>query len=140
MLDFIDSADRSANRLIVRHVAMLLPHAMRIVLAIDGDVLVDDVFAPDDDILMDDRADVNDQVVAVDDVSARNDALDVDDAAAAEGSKWLAQIEAENAGDLTPERLAAMERERAAEEAEAAEPLVDEQSSPTGGRRFTRSS
>ena len=66
--------------------------------------------------------------------------IDVDDAAAAEGSKWLAQIEAENAGDLTPERLAAMERERAAEEAEAAEPLVDEQSSPTGGRRFTRSS
>src|SRR2546423_587444 len=35
--------------------------------------------------------------------------VDVDERAAAEGAEWLARIEAENAGDLTPERLAAME-------------------------------
>ena len=62
--------------------------------------------------------------------------IDVDEVAAAEGSEWLAQIEAENAGDLTPERLAAMEREAA--EQENGKSLVDEDSSPTAGRRFTR--
>ncbi|MCX6394272.1 MAG: flavodoxin-dependent (E)-4-hydroxy-3-methylbut-2-enyl-diphosphate synthase [Solirubrobacterales bacterium] len=62
----------------------------------------------------------------------------VDERAAAEGSEWLAQIEAENAHDLTPERLKAMEVEQAARES-AAEPLVDEESSPTAGRRFSRS-
>jgi (E)-4-hydroxy-3-methylbut-2-enyl-diphosphate synthase len=52
----------------------------------------------------------------------------VDEAEAAEGAEWLARIEEENAGELTPERLAAMEAEAAAREAE----------SPTAGRRFTR--
>ncbi|MDQ6914399.1 MAG: flavodoxin-dependent (E)-4-hydroxy-3-methylbut-2-enyl-diphosphate synthase [Actinomycetota bacterium] len=52
----------------------------------------------------------------------------VDEAEAAEGAEWLAEIEAENAGELTPERLAAMEAEAARLEAE----------SPTAGRRFTR--
>jgi (E)-4-hydroxy-3-methylbut-2-enyl-diphosphate synthase len=52
----------------------------------------------------------------------------VDEAESAEGAEWLAQIEAENAGELTPERLAAMEAQAAALEAE----------SPTAGRRFTR--
>src|SRR5437867_13025604 len=33
--------------------------------------------------------------------------VDVDERAAAEGAEWLARIEAENAGDLTPERMAA---------------------------------
>ena len=61
----------------------------------------------------------------------------VDASAAAEGSEWLARIEAENAHDLTPERLAAMEAEQAALEDQA--PLVDEESSPTAGRRFSRS-
>jgi (E)-4-hydroxy-3-methylbut-2-enyl-diphosphate synthase len=52
----------------------------------------------------------------------------VDESQAAEGAALLAEIEAENADDLTPERLAAMEAEAArAEEA-----------SPTAGRRFTR--
>jgi len=64
--------------------------------------------------------------------------IKVDERAAAEGSEWLAQIEAENAHDLTPERLKAMEVEQAARES-AAEPLVDEESSPTAGRRFSRS-
>ncbi len=44
----------------------------------------------------------------------------------------LAEIEAENAHDLTPERLAAMEAEQARAEA------LDEEASPTAGRRFTR--
>jgi (E)-4-hydroxy-3-methylbut-2-enyl-diphosphate synthase len=52
----------------------------------------------------------------------------VDEAEAAEGAEWLARIEAENAGELTPERLAAMEAEAARRESE----------SPTAGRRFTR--
>src|SRR5438270_4165879 len=52
----------------------------------------------------------------------------VDEAEAAEGAEWLAEIEAENAGELTPERIAAMEAEAARREAE----------SPTAGRRFTR--
>ncbi|MEI7889255.1 MAG: flavodoxin-dependent (E)-4-hydroxy-3-methylbut-2-enyl-diphosphate synthase [Actinomycetes bacterium] len=64
--------------------------------------------------------------------------IKVDERAAAEGTEWLAQIEAENAHDLTPERLKAMEAEQAAREG-AAEPLVDEESSPTAGRRFSRS-
>src|SRR5881394_147806 len=52
----------------------------------------------------------------------------VDERLAAEGAEWLAEIEAANAGELTPERLAAMEAQKAAEEAE----------SPVSGRRFTR--
>ena len=63
--------------------------------------------------------------------------IDVDATLSAEGAEWLAKIEAENAHDLTPERLAAMEKAQAAAEAKAA---VDEESSPTSGRRFTRSS
>ncbi len=65
--------------------------------------------------------------------------VEIDQAASAEGAEWLAQIEAENAGDLTPEKLAAMEAAQAALESESAgEPLVDESSSPTAGRRFSR--
>ena len=52
-----------------------------------------------------------------------------DEAEAAEGAEWLAEIEAENAGELTPERLAAMEKAAA---------QLDEAESPTAGRRFTR--
>jgi (E)-4-hydroxy-3-methylbut-2-enyl-diphosphate synthase len=50
-------------------------------------------------------------------------------AEAAEGAEWLAKIEAENAGELTPERIAAMEKAAA---------QLDEAESPTAGRRFTR--
>ena len=35
--------------------------------------------------------------------------VEVDDGEAAEGADWLAKIEEENAGELTPERIAAME-------------------------------
>src|SRR5215218_9273729 len=43
--------------------------------------------------------------------------VEVDERKAAEGAEWLSKIEAENADELTPERLAAMEAAAAAEEA-----------------------
>ncbi len=76
-----------------------------------------------------------------------------DDREAAEGAQWLERIEEENAGELTPERLAALEAKAASAEAMAnatelpmapssnAERKVvslDEDASPTAGRRFTR--
>jgi (E)-4-hydroxy-3-methylbut-2-enyl-diphosphate synthase len=53
----------------------------------------------------------------------------VDEAAAAQGAALLAEIEAENAGEMTPERMAAMEH---------AASQLDEADSPTAGRRFQR--
>src|SRR3954462_317645 len=53
----------------------------------------------------------------------------VDEAEAAEGAQLLAEIEAESAGALTPERIAAMEH---------APSQLDEADSPTAGRRFQR--
>jgi (E)-4-hydroxy-3-methylbut-2-enyl-diphosphate synthase len=63
-----------------------------------------------------------------------------DDAHKAEGAEWLRKIEEENAGDLTPERIAAMEAEAAkvADDITAPRPALDEEASPTAGRRFTR--
>jgi (E)-4-hydroxy-3-methylbut-2-enyl-diphosphate synthase len=54
--------------------------------------------------------------------------IEIDAGDAAEGAEWLERIEAENAGDLTPERLAAMEKAAAERE----------DSSPVAGRRFSR--
>ena len=51
-----------------------------------------------------------------------------DEAAAREGAELLAEIEAANAHDMTPERLAALEKAAA----------LDEDESPTASRRFTR--
>lgn len=79
--------------------------------------------------------------------------LDVDAAESAEGAAWLQAIEEENAGDMTPERLAALEKAAAdavdsnsLEEMSgslldvvAAKARLDEAASPTAGRRFTRS-
>jgi len=71
----------------------------------------------------------------------------------AAGAEWLERIEEENAGELTPERLAALEAKAAAAEAmENGQALpmapsknaerkvitLDEDASPTAGRRFTR--
>jgi (E)-4-hydroxy-3-methylbut-2-enyl-diphosphate synthase len=64
-------------------------------------------------------------------------AVEVDEAKSAEGGAWLAKIEEENAGDLTPERIAQMEHE-AAQKGESDRVLLDEEASPTAGRRFTR--
>ena len=78
----------------------------------------------------------------IDKYYAAGKTLVVDEAEAAEGAALLAEIEAANAHDLTPERLAAMEAEQARAEADATEtpitPVLDEDASPTAGRRFTR--
>jgi (E)-4-hydroxy-3-methylbut-2-enyl-diphosphate synthase len=78
--------------------------------------------------------------------------FDSDEAAA--GAEWLERIEEENAGELTPERLAALEAKAANADAalNGAQELpmapsknverkviaLDEDASPTAGRRFTR--
>ncbi|MDO8188836.1 flavodoxin-dependent (E)-4-hydroxy-3-methylbut-2-enyl-diphosphate synthase [Conexibacter sp. JD483] len=79
--------------------------------------------------------------------------VDVDAREAAEGAAWLQAIEDENAGEMTPERLAALEK-AASDAVEgndldemsgrlldvvAAKARLDEEASPTAGRRFTRS-
>jgi (E)-4-hydroxy-3-methylbut-2-enyl-diphosphate synthase len=63
--------------------------------------------------------------------------VEVDEAKAGEGAEWLAKIEEENAGDLTPEKIAQMEK-AAAESGETDKVLLSEEQSPTAGRRFTR--
>jgi (E)-4-hydroxy-3-methylbut-2-enyl-diphosphate synthase len=84
------------------------------------------------------------------DKSIDRGSVEVEDAEAAAGAAWLAKIEEENAGELTPERIAAMEAEKAREEGndvtaepflkpvKAPAPALDENASPTAGRRFTR--
>jgi (E)-4-hydroxy-3-methylbut-2-enyl-diphosphate synthase len=81
----------------------------------------------------------------------RDGRVEVDAGEAAEGAEWLRLIEEENAGDLTPEKLAAMEK-AAAESGEditapgepylkpvkAGKVELGEDASPTSGRRFTR--
>ena len=58
----------------------------------------------------------------------------VDEQAAAEAAEWLA--ENEDATAMTPERLAALEAEKAREEADKAAEFAE--SSPVTGRRFQR--
>jgi (E)-4-hydroxy-3-methylbut-2-enyl-diphosphate synthase len=70
------------------------------------------------------------------DKSLDRGAVAVDAAKSAEGAHWLAKIEEENADELTPERIAAMEKAETPEESERV--LLDEEASPTAGRRFTR--
>jgi (E)-4-hydroxy-3-methylbut-2-enyl-diphosphate synthase len=69
----------------------------------------------------------------------------VDEGKSAEGAEWLSRIEEENAGELTPERIAAMEAMAGAQELPMAPAPktgkrveLDEAASPTAGRRFTR--
>src|SRR5947208_3995257 len=68
--------------------------------------------------------------------------VDVDASQATEAAEWLQRIEDEHAGELTPERLAAMEAAAAAAQDEplAVDPAMrlDEAESPVAGRRFTR--
>jgi (E)-4-hydroxy-3-methylbut-2-enyl-diphosphate synthase len=91
--------------------------------------------------------------------------VEVNEGEAAEGADWLAKIEEENAGELTPERIAAMEAAAAeTDEADITAPdgdgpdlaegepylkpvkaggngkrvKLDEEASPTSGRRFSR--
>jgi (E)-4-hydroxy-3-methylbut-2-enyl-diphosphate synthase len=67
----------------------------------------------------------------------RGGKVEFDEREAREGAEWLAKIEEENAGELTPEKIARMEKE-AVERGESDKVLLDEQASPTAGRRFTR--
>ncbi|MDX6603013.1 MAG: (E)-4-hydroxy-3-methylbut-2-enyl-diphosphate synthase, partial [Solirubrobacterales bacterium] len=71
------------------------------------------------------------------DKSLERGTVEVDEAESREGAAWLARIEEENAGELTPEKIARMEHE-AAEKGESDKVLLDEDVSPTAGRRFTR--
>ncbi len=65
--------------------------------------------------------------------------VEVDASEAAAGAAWLERIEQENAGDLTPEKLAALEAAAAAAAEDiTAPPTLDEAASPTAGRRFSR--
>jgi (E)-4-hydroxy-3-methylbut-2-enyl-diphosphate synthase len=82
------------------------------------------------------QAQLVDALFAEIDKSIDRGAIDVDTAKAAEGEEWLRKIEEENADELTPERIAQMERDAA----EAADQTLklDEDVSPTAGRRFTR--
>jgi (E)-4-hydroxy-3-methylbut-2-enyl-diphosphate synthase len=70
------------------------------------------------------------------DKSIEKGAVEVVATEAAAGAKWLAKIEEENAGELTPERIAQMEKEASPEGADRV--LLDEEVSPVAGRRFTR--
>jgi (E)-4-hydroxy-3-methylbut-2-enyl-diphosphate synthase len=63
--------------------------------------------------------------------------VEADQTEVREGAEWLAKIEEENAGDLTPEKIAQLEHE-AAQQGESDRVLLDEADSPTAGRRFTR--
>jgi len=67
----------------------------------------------------------------------RGGQVEFDETESREGAEWVANIERENAGDLTPEKIAAMEAE-AVERGESDKVLLDEEASPTAGRRFTR--
>ena len=89
-----------------------------------------------------------DELFAEIDKSLDRGTVEVDDTEAAEGAKWLERIEEENADELTPERIAKLEAEKARAEGNdvTAEPFLkpvkrpalDEDASPTAGRRFTR--
>jgi (E)-4-hydroxy-3-methylbut-2-enyl-diphosphate synthase len=67
----------------------------------------------------------------------RGGEVEFDEQESAEGEAWVARIEQENAHDLTPEKIAAMEKAAALSD-EGDTLLVDEKVSPTAGRRFTR--
>ncbi|HKZ13793.1 MAG TPA: flavodoxin-dependent (E)-4-hydroxy-3-methylbut-2-enyl-diphosphate synthase [Solirubrobacterales bacterium] len=67
----------------------------------------------------------------------RGGEVEFDEAESREGAEWVANIERANAGDLTPEKIAAMEKE-AVEKGESDKVLLSEDASPTAGRRFTR--
>jgi (E)-4-hydroxy-3-methylbut-2-enyl-diphosphate synthase len=80
-----------------------------------------------------------DELFAEIDKSLKIGRIDVDEAKAAEGAEWLQRIEEENADEMTPERMAALEAEQARKEADNATVIrLDEDVSPTAGRRFTR--
>jgi (E)-4-hydroxy-3-methylbut-2-enyl-diphosphate synthase len=85
---------------------------------------------------------VDELFVEIDKSIARG-STEFDAGKSAEGAVWLERIEEENAGELTPERLAKLEAEAARADGGVELPQVkkitlDEAASPTEGRRFTR--
>jgi (E)-4-hydroxy-3-methylbut-2-enyl-diphosphate synthase len=73
--------------------------------------------------------------------------VEFDEAESAAGAEFIRKIEEENAGDLTPEKLAALEAEKAREGEDFTNPdelpqvkpvIIDEAASPQAGRRFAR--
>src|SRR5687768_5699030 len=85
------------------------------------------------------QEDLVDELFAEIDKYAATKRIDVDATEQAEGAEWLQRIEEENAGELTPERLAKLEAEQARAEGNGhAAFTLDEDASPTDGRRFTR--
>jgi (E)-4-hydroxy-3-methylbut-2-enyl-diphosphate synthase len=74
--------------------------------------------------------------------------VEFDDSESAEGAEWLQRIEEENADDLTPEKIAQLEAAAAEQGEDITGPgetetngkkvELDEEASPTAGRRFTR--
>ncbi|MFY9487267.1 MAG: flavodoxin-dependent (E)-4-hydroxy-3-methylbut-2-enyl-diphosphate synthase [Solirubrobacterales bacterium] len=86
---------------------------------------------------------VDELFVEIDKSLARDGKVEIDETESAEGAEWLRKIEEENAGDLTPEKLAALEAEKAAEGEDITAPMplpvvIDEAASPQAGRRFAR--
>src|SRR6201991_871828 len=75
---------------------------------------------------------VDELFAEIDKYYAAGKKLEIDAAAAAEAAAWLA--EEEDATAMTPERLAALEAEKALQDADA----IDEALSPVDGRSFTR--
>src|SRR3954447_6723064 len=66
---------------------------------------------------------------------------EVDLLKAAEGAEWLAPARAQDADEMTPERMAALEAAAADADGNGEAPVrirLDEERSPTAGRRFTR--
>jgi (E)-4-hydroxy-3-methylbut-2-enyl-diphosphate synthase len=102
------------------------------------------------------QAELVDALFAEIDKSLDRGQIEVDATKAEEGAEWLQKIEEENAGELTPERIAQMEAAAAdTDEADITGPdladgepymqpvkgkrvELDEDASPTAGRRFTR--
>ena len=72
------------------------------------------------------------------DKSLDRGSVEFDEAESREGAEWLARIEEENAGELTPEKIAQLEHEASQREEEPERVRLDEEASPTAGRRFTR--
>lgn len=89
---------------------------------------------------------VDELFVEIDKSRAAGGKVEFDEAKSAEGMEFIRKIEEENAGDLTPEKLAALEAEKAREgedftgpELPALKPvIIDEAASPQAGRRFAR--
>ena len=71
-----------------------------------------------------------DELFAEIDKSLQIGRVEVDERKSAEGAEWLQKIEEENADEMTPERMAALEKAEVIR--------LDEEVSPTAGRRFTR--